>query len=141
PVALHAGCGGAAEDIAGTIDDSASPIAAPPPRAVPNLQPFADPAGAAATYSTRGSVDLQGAFFQSLGTNGRSCGSCHQIADGWSIAPPHIRDRFETSQGLDPLFRPNDGSTSPRADVSTVLPRRPAYALMYDKGRILLGLG
>ena len=48
---------------------------------------FANPGGASETHSTTGGgIDLTGPFFQSLGTNGRSCGSCHQPSDGMSVA-------------------------------------------------------
>src|ERR1041385_226958 len=49
---------------------------------LPNGTFFANPGGASETYSTTGGgIDLTGPFFQSLGTNGRSCASCHQPSD------------------------------------------------------------
>ena len=54
---------------------------------LPNMLRFPNPTGFAATFSTTGKVDLTGPFFQSLGTNGRSCGSCHQPSDGWTVTP------------------------------------------------------
>ncbi|TMG82140.1 MAG: hypothetical protein E6H78_15315, partial [Betaproteobacteria bacterium] len=54
---------------------------------LPNMLPFANPTGIAATFSTAGKVDLTGPFFQSLGTNGRACVSCHQPSTGWTITP------------------------------------------------------
>jgi cytochrome c peroxidase len=47
-----------------------------------NMVPFPNATGIAATYSTVGKVDLQGPFFQSLGSNGRACVSCHQPSIG-----------------------------------------------------------
>jgi hypothetical protein len=41
---------------------------------------------------------------------------------------------------LDPLFRTNDGSTSPGADVSTLEARREAYKLLRTKGVIRVGI-
>src|SRR5947208_2927198 len=38
-------------------------------------------------------------------------------------------------------FRPNDGSISPVADVSTVETRRSAYDLLLRKGLIRVGIG
>src|SRR5215469_15821326 len=55
-------------------------------------------------------VDADNPFFRELGTNGRSCVTCHRPAQGWSITPAELRDRFSRSNGLDPIFRPNDGS-------------------------------
>ena len=53
------------------------------PRISPDMVPFPNPTGFAATFSTTGSIDFGSPFFQSLGTNGRSCGTCHQPSDGW----------------------------------------------------------
>jgi hypothetical protein len=67
-----------------------------------------------------GGLDLSNPFFQSLGTNGRSCVSCHVPATAWTISPSEIQRRFDATRGLDPIFRTVDGSNSPNADVSTV---------------------
>lgn len=88
-----------------------------------------------------GSIDRANPFFQSLGSNGRSCESCHQQRDGWSITPEHLRQRFDASDGTDPIFSPNDGSVSPLADVSTVDARRRAYAMLLGRGVLRIGLG
>jgi len=109
--------------------------------ALPNLIPFSNPSGFAATYSTTGSVDLNNAFFKSFGTNGRSCGSCHQPSDGWTIIPQHVQARFNATNGTDPIFRTNDGSNSPNADVSTLAARRAAYSMLLNKGLIRVGMG
>jgi len=111
------------------------------PNSMPSMLPFPNPTGFAATYSTAGSIDLSNPFFQSLGTNGRSCGSCHQASDGWTVTPPQIRARFDASHGTDPIFRPNDGATSPLADVSTIQARRIAYSMLLTKGLIRIGIG
>jgi cytochrome c peroxidase len=103
---------------------------------LPNDVPIANGSGAAATHSTTGSVDLSGPFFQSLGTNGRSCGTCHAPTDGWTVVPEHLRERFDSTDGTDPIFRTNDGSNSPTADVSTVEKRRAAYSMLLTKGLI-----
>jgi cytochrome c peroxidase len=107
----------------------------------PNMFGFADPTGVVRTYRVNGSIDFNNPFFQSLGTNGRSCGSCHQPADGWTIVPSHVQARFEATDGEDPIFRTNDGSNSPSADVSTVEARRSAYNMLLTKGLIRVGIG
>lgn len=106
----------------------------------PNLQDFPDPTGSVRTVSTTGSVDTTNPFFQSLGTNGRACSSCHQASDAWTVTPPHIRERFEASHGLDPIFRTVDGSNCPTADVSTEEARRHSYSMLLDKGLIRISL-
>jgi cytochrome c peroxidase len=107
---------------------------------IPNLQQFPDPSGKIVTFTTAGSIDQNNPFFQDLGTNGRRCVTCHQPSDAFSITPPHIRQRFEATQGMDPLFRPVDGATCPTADVSTLEERREAYSLLLSKGLIRIGI-
>ena len=86
--------------------------------AIPNGARFPNPAGASSTYSTSGSIDLTGPFFQSLGSNGRACGSCHQPSDGMSVSAEHVQDRFEATAGLDPIFRTVEGPTATTASMS-----------------------
>ena len=86
------------------------------------------------------SIDTNNPFFQSLGTNGRSCVSCHVANTGWTISPAEVQDRFNKTSGLDPIFRTNDGSNSPTADVSTLAARRDAYSMLLSKGLIRVGL-
>jgi cytochrome c peroxidase len=107
---------------------------------LPNQQPFFDPTGVLSTYSTTGALDLSNPFFQSLGTNGRSCGSCHQPSDAMTVTPPHIQARFKDTQGLDPIFRPVDGAVCPSADVSTLQARQSAYSLLLNKGLIRISI-
>ncbi len=108
---------------------------------LPNMMRFRNPTGLSATFSTAGKVDLRGPFFQSLGTNGRACVSCHQPNDGWTVTPDKIQARFEATGGTDPIFSTNDGSNSPYADVSTVESRRAAYSMLLTKGLIRVGIG
>lgn len=85
-------------------------------------------------------LEMNNPFFQSLGTNGRSCGSCHVPSAGWTITPAEVQARFEKSDGLDPIFRTNDGSNSPLAAVQTVAQRREAYSMLLNKAVIRIGL-
>lgn len=102
---------------------------------IPNGVSFPNPGGASTTDSTAGSIDLTGPFFQSLGTNGRSCGTCHQPSDGMSVSAEHVQDRFEATAGLDPIFRTVDGSNCDHGvDVSSYSGRRSAYSLLRTRG-------
>jgi cytochrome c peroxidase len=112
-----------------------------PPDEQDAIEPFVDPSGMVRTFSTSGPIDRNNAFFQSLGTNGRACISCHQPAAGWTISPAEVRARFESTAGLDPIFRTNDGSNSPWADVTTLEARRSAYSMLLSKGLIRVGIG
>jgi len=101
---------------------------------------FRDESGAFSTFSTTGHVDLKNPFFQSFGTNGRTCQTCHQPKFGWTITPASVKEVFEDTNGRDPLFRSNDGTDSPAADQSTVRARRRASRMLLTKGLIRVGL-
>ena len=93
------------------------------------------------SLSTTGPVvDPTSPFFRSLGTNGRSCVTCHVPGQDWSITPPDVRRRFEITAGMDPIFRTNDGSNAPNADVSTVEARRRAFSMLLNRGVIRVGM-
>ena len=105
---------------------------------VRNLQAFKNDNGHHATFSTRDGafLDTNNAFFQSLGTNDRTCETCHTAEDGWAISAANVQKRFKKSCGLDPIFRTVDGANNPTADVSTLKKRREAYSLLLNKGLI-----
>jgi hypothetical protein len=105
------------------------------------LIPFFDSTGFIRTVSPAGEPSSSNAFFQSLGTNGRSCGTCHQASDAWTVTPAHVQERFRASQGLDPIFRTNDGADCPSADVHTLKARRNAYSMLLSKGLIRVSIG
>src|SRR5713226_2741012 len=111
-------------------------------QSLPNLYPFPNAAGVLETYNAGGKpIDLTGPFFQSLGTNGRSCGSCHRPAQGWSISADEVKARFEATQGLDPIFRTIDGSVCDHnVDTATVGGRGKAYRLLINKGLIRIAI-
>ena len=111
------------------------------PGFVPNGAKFPNSAGTSTTYSTTGAIDLSGAFFQSLGTNGRSCGTCHQPSDSMSVSAASVQRRFDATAGLDPIFRTVDGSNCNHdIDISTVAGRRTAYSLMRTRGLIRVAI-
>jgi cytochrome c peroxidase len=92
-------------------DTPPASLAAPPY----SLQSFADPTGVVATFDVNGLVNESGAFFQSLGTNGRSCSTCHVATQAMSLSAKDIQARFAETSGQDPLFAPVDGANCPSA--------------------------
>ena len=111
---------------------------------IPNGTFFSNPTGASETYGTvGGGIDLTGPFFQSLSPNGngRFCASCHQPSDGMSVAAANVQQRFTLTQGLDPIFRTNDGSNCDHnIDVSTLAGRSAAYSLLRTRGLIRIAI-
>jgi cytochrome c peroxidase len=115
--------------------------AEPAPAVIPELQRFRDPDGYSANYQAAGETATEGEpFFMPLGTNGRTCQTCHQPSSGWSITPPRIQKAFHRSGGTAPLFRPVDGAVCPSADTSTYQARLAAYDLVLNKGLIRVSI-
>jgi hypothetical protein len=108
--------------------------------ALPNNFPILNELGFSTTYSTAGYVGFNNDFFADLGTNKRTCGSCHKATEGWTVSARNVRLLFELTGGRDPIFRTNDGSNSPLADVSTVAARRVAYSMLLNRGTIRVGI-
>lgn len=91
-------------------------FAGPPPVSggpAAQLESFPDPAGLFETLSTTGRIDRRGAFFQSLGTNGRACGTCHVPDQAFGLSAAAASRIFARTRGRDPLFAPVDGANCP----------------------------
>jgi cytochrome c peroxidase len=113
----------------------------PTPPVIPQFEIDFDHSGVIATTQPNGPTQTsKNAFFANLGTNNRTCFSCHQPQNGWTVSAQSVQGRFFVSQGTDPIFRPVDGATCPNADVSSVAAKRQAYSLLLDKGLIRIGL-
>lgn len=109
---------------------------------IPNGVFFPNPNGATQTYSSNGGgINETGPFFQSLGTNGRTCATCHQPSDAMSVSAANVQLRFLLSQGQDPIFRPVDGSNCDHnIDTSTFEGRAAAYSLLRTRGVIRIAI-
>ena len=101
---------------------------------------YTNAAGVLRTLHTSGTIDRTNPFFEDLGTNGRRCVTCHQPAQAWTITPEELQARFARTDGLDPIFRTNDGSNCEGADVATIDGRRRAFSLLLAKGLIRVEL-
>ena len=103
---------------------------------IPNLKHFSDATGDLATYSTSGNIDRKSAFFQSLGTNGRTCETCHQTDQAFSLAPEKVQQLYDRTHGKDPLFNAFDGANCPDADPAD----RAAHSLLLSHGLIRVAI-
>jgi cytochrome c peroxidase len=109
---------------------------------LPDLFPFPNGSGLLQNHNTSNQpVPLTAAFFQSLGTNGRSCSTCHRAAEGFGISAAEVNLRLLLTAGTDPIFRTNDGSNCDQnIDVSTLEGRRKAFSLLTSRGLIRIAL-
>src|SRR5258706_220998 len=81
-----------------------------------------DPSGQIGTLSTTGTIDLTNPFFQSLGTNGRSCVTCHLQNNAFGLSAAAVQATFAATNGADPLFAAVDGANCPTAANSGSAP-------------------
>src|SRR5512142_3535138 len=73
-------------------------------------QDMGDALGEIQTHSTSSfDTGSTNGFFANLGTNGRTCGTCHVEAEGWTITPAGVQAPANDA----PIFSPNDGSAGP----------------------------
>ena len=99
---------------------------------IPNFFEFANPTGKASTGNSAGALDTSNPFFQSLGTNGRSCATCHLASNAMGLAATSVQARFASSGGQDPLFAPVDGANCPDAETGDAA----AHSLMLSHGLV-----
>jgi len=100
---------------------------------------FRNADGMVRTISTKQVIDLSNPFFQPLGTNGRSCSTCHVPEAGWSITPEGVQERFR-ADATDPIFRNNDGSNCEGAHPISRQEQWDAYSLLLTRGLVRVGL-
>ena len=100
------------------------------------IQWFLDATGLIPTYNANGPTDQSNPFFQSLGTNGRSCGTCHDARQAMSLTPAAARQRYVETRGADPLFASVDGANCPTVRASD----RPGHSLLLNHGLIRIGV-
>lgn len=105
---------------------------------LPNLFPLPDLTGFISTYNISGPIDqsAKNPFFQSLGTNGRTCGTCHVARDAFGLSTDSIRHTFQLSHGNDPLFAAVDGANCPDNTSSDA----SAHSLLLKNGLIRVGM-
>jgi hypothetical protein len=104
-------------------------LAAPP---TPGLSVAPDATGSIGLYNTAGVIDASNPFFQSLGSNGRSCSTCHVAAQAMSFTPEFARQRYAATRGADPLFASVDGANC----SSVAADDRPGHSLILRSGLI-----
>jgi len=105
-----------------------TPTTTPP--TIPENDTLPDPTGQISSYQFTGpTTTSSNAFFSSAITaNGRSCFTCHQPQNGWSITPSTILTQLLTTLGNTALFQPIDSANCPDAPGATASPLSLAFA-------------
>ena len=135
----QAGANRHARDMAAYPDSDSGEQRTPP--VIRSFERAFDPSGLIATVQPGGPTETsQNAFFENLGTNDRTCFTCHQPQTGWTVSAASVQARFYVSDGSDPIFRLVDGATCPSDDVSSIDAKLDAYSLLLQKGLIRIGL-
>jgi hypothetical protein len=102
----------------------------------PGLTIAPDTTGSIGIHNTAGATDTTNPFFQSLGSNGRSCLTCHVASNAMSFTPNSARQRYTATHGADPLFASVDG-----ANCSSVAANdRAGHSLILNSGLIRIAL-
>jgi hypothetical protein len=134
--------------VGGGLGCSAAPLANGTGETSSDLSPLvtaADAFGTMGVISTNNAAIDQSTnnpFFRNLGANGRTCGSCHKIANALGISQATVQSIFNQSQGLDPIFRINDGSNAPTgfyAKTATASDRSTSFSMLVNHGVIRVG--
>ena len=83
--------------------------------------------GVAESFHTTGAIDFTNPMFLQLGTNPRSCATCHAPDQGWTMTADANKELFKESDGLAPLFNLVDEGNRPDADISTKDARKATF--------------
>jgi len=98
---------------------------------------FADDRGQLGIMNASGPVNTQGhPFFEPLGANGRACVTCHQPAYAMTISAAAVRERWQATQGKDPLFAAVDGSNCPDLPQD----KESSHSLVLNRGLMRLSI-
>ena len=122
--------------LAGTVA-LATALAAGPAHGHEEVDIFPNSTGILELVNANGRTDRHGAFFQSLGTNGRSCSTCHVADQAMSISAPQIPARYALTNGRDPLFAAVDGANCTNVQRTD----RRGHSLLLNHGLIRIPIG
>lgn len=98
---------------------------------------YDDPSGRFRLLNESGEVQTKGhPFFTPLGSNGRSCVTCHQPTSAMSLSLDLIRLRWADTNGKDPLFAAIDGSNCPDLPQA----QEKSHSLLLERGLFRIAL-
>jgi hypothetical protein len=98
---------------------------------------YENTAGALGVLNTGGALETRGhPFFAALGTNGRGCVTCHQPQDAMALSVATVRERWDATNGRDPLFASVDGRNCPHLPAGDPA----AHSLLLTRGLFRVAL-
>lgn len=98
---------------------------------LPEFDQFDANDGTLGVLNASGPVDTEGhPFFTPLGTNGRACVNCHQPTYGMSVSAAGMQERWNTTDGKDPVFAAFDGSNCPNLPQD----KESSHSLLLKRG-------
>jgi hypothetical protein len=98
---------------------------------------YEDSSGQLRLLNKSGEVETKGhPFFTPLGSNGRSCVTCHQPTSAMSLSLDLIRLRWVDTNGKDPLFAAVDGSNCPDLPQG----KEESHSLLLEHGLFRIAL-
>lgn len=104
---------------------------------LPWAEDYENPDGQVRVANQNGPVHTAGhPFFEALGTNGRACITCHQPSNAMSVSAATIRERWEATDGKDPVFAAIDGSNCPSLDQTA----RSSHSLLLNRALFRIAL-
>ena len=84
-------------------------------------------AGVGDSLHLSGAIDRTNPFFLPVGTNARTCETCHAPGQGWTISSRAVGLQFLLSAGTAPLFMTHDAGSRAGADLSSLSARWQAF--------------
>ena len=123
---------GCASGTSSTSTTSTTTTTTTAPVTIANVQPFTDPTGSVATYTTAGSIVESGPFFTALGANARTCATCHQPSQGMSLNTASLQALFTSTSGADAVFDSIDGANCPTVATGSTA----GHSLLLNNGLI-----
>ncbi len=103
----------------------------------PLEEDYDDADGLVSVLNASGAVNPAGhAFFEALGSNKRACITCHQPSNAMSLSATTLRDRWEQTEGRDPVFAAIDGSNCPDLPQTAM----SSHSLLLSRGLIRIFL-
>ena len=130
----------AASVLAAATLPAAPPAPPAPPATAVAPGTFPDVSGDWANLDVGSTPGKGNPFSQAIGTNGRSCASCHVQSDAWTSTPPNLQKRFSNTAGEDPIFASVDGTNCPSLPIATPAERQAASSLLLSKGLVRIAL-